>query len=197
MIFSSIEKILYLIAPIVLAGVFNMIFVKLPILNNLKIPIDNGKVLKDGRRLFGDNKTWKGFWGMIVFTSFWFIVSEFLVKNFLCVKELSLIPFDSFNFPFSAWLFGAIWGFAYVFAELPNSYAKRRLNIEPGKKGSGFLGYLFYFIDQGDSVIGCLIALPIFYKASFADAFAIFIIGSAVHLLTNLVLYKAKLKREV
>ena len=55
-----------LLVPII-AGIINSVFCKSNLLLSLKVPIDGGKKLKDGKRIFGDNKTIKGFLGYIVF----------------------------------------------------------------------------------------------------------------------------------
>jgi CDP-diglyceride synthetase len=69
---NTLGNILHLILPILLGGLFNMIFVKVSLCNGLRVPLDGARVMKDGKRLFGDNKTVKGFIGMIVWTAFWF-----------------------------------------------------------------------------------------------------------------------------
>ena len=56
--------------PAIIAGILNMIWCKLPICNVLHIPMDNGKNFLDHKRLFGDNKTWKGFLGYILINMF-------------------------------------------------------------------------------------------------------------------------------
>ena len=66
---SSLPQLLFLIAILVCAGAANMAFVKAPLLVGLSRPMDGGVVLRDGKRLFGDNKTWKGFFGMIALTA--------------------------------------------------------------------------------------------------------------------------------
>ena len=53
--------------PAIIAGVLNMIWCKSSVLRGIQTPIDCGKKLKDGKRIFGDNKTWKGMLGYIVF----------------------------------------------------------------------------------------------------------------------------------
>ena len=45
----------------IFAGIVNSIFCKSNILDFLKIPMDFNKRLYDNKRIFGDNKTWKGF----------------------------------------------------------------------------------------------------------------------------------------
>ena len=66
---STLPQLLFLIAILVCAGAANMAFVKAPLLSRLSRPMDGGVVLRDGKRLFGDNKTWKGFFGMIALTA--------------------------------------------------------------------------------------------------------------------------------
>ena len=51
--------------PVILGGVFNMLFVKIKALDFLRIPIDGGKSLK-GKRIFGNSKTVLGFIGMML-----------------------------------------------------------------------------------------------------------------------------------
>jgi hypothetical protein len=43
--------------PVILAGIFNMIFVKTGFYKKRRTPIDGGHVYRDGKRIFGDNKT--------------------------------------------------------------------------------------------------------------------------------------------
>ena len=62
---SEIAQIYATLTSVIIAGVLNMIFVKLPIFSGLSKTIDRGRCLSDGKRLFGDNKTWKGFLGMV------------------------------------------------------------------------------------------------------------------------------------
>ena len=53
----------------ILAGILNMAWCKADILKALQKPIDAGKNFTDGRRIFGDNKTWKGLLGYILLNS--------------------------------------------------------------------------------------------------------------------------------
>ena len=54
--------------PLILSGIMNMVFVKKSKLyKKYNFPIDMHKTLKDGKRIFGDNKTAIGFISMIVF----------------------------------------------------------------------------------------------------------------------------------
>ena len=166
-----IGHIYFLFLPAILGGVLNMVFVKLPVLKSWRIPIDGGKTLKDGNRVFGDNKTWKGFFGMIIFTalSAWLFWHSAFKYSYLC---------------------GALLGFAYVLSELPNSFIKRRLNIRAGKNG----GIIQTFFDQADSVIGCVIFMPLYYPLTLGEAAGIFVIATATHYIINILLFFAKLR---
>lgn len=193
---QSIGQIVYFLLPVILGGITNMVFVKLPVAAALKKPIDRGLRLKDGERFLGDNKTWKGFLGMILFTSLWMGVVAQVSRSFPWVSGFSLIDYEAFRFPLNEWFYGAVWGFGYVLFELPNSYIKRRLNIPPGKNAAGFRGILFTFIDQADSVIGCMVFMLFFYVPGAAEAFMIFLVGTGVHYFVNILLFGVGLKTQ-
>ena len=193
---SNIGELIYLVLPVIVGGILNMVFVKAPFLDNLKTPMDNGRILRDGKRLLGDNKTWKGFWGMIILTSLSMLLFQTLAIGFDWANELSLFPFRNWFFPIDGLLYGAIWGFAYVLAELPNSYIKRRIDIAPGTNSTGFKGKLFLLIDQADSVIGCVLFMPLFFTPTFIDAIAVIVIATALHLMINFLLYLVGLKNQ-
>ena len=189
-----IIKILYLISPLIFAGISNMIFVKSPIFNYLKKPIDSGKLLNDGKSVFGENKTWKGFIGMIVLTSLFMGLTGHLSRYNSFFQSISILPYHNFSFPFNEWFYGAVWGFSYVLFELPNSFIKRRFNIPPGENAGGSIGKMFLFIDHIDSVIGAIVFLFIFYNPSFLEIALIFLFGSLIHFCLNIMLYKLGLK---
>ena len=65
---NEIAVIYATLMSVILAGVLNMVFVKFRCCQKLNRPMDGGICLSDGKRLFGDNKTWKGFFGMILVT---------------------------------------------------------------------------------------------------------------------------------
>jgi hypothetical protein len=189
-------SLFYLMSPIVLAGVCNMVYVKLPVHRALSRPMDGGRSLRDGRRIFGDNKTWKGFVGMIAFGALWFSAQAGLFAAFSWARNLSLVPFGRLRWPFLPPLAGALWGLGYVLFELPNSFMKRRLGIVPGTNLKGVKGIAFGVIDQADSVIGCLVALYAFYRYDALTGLWLLLIGLGVHYLVNVGLYLVKLKKQ-
>jgi len=178
--------------PVILGGIFNMIFVKSPFLNGLKKPMDFSKNGKDGKRIFGDNKTWKGFLGMILGTMLSALLMSFFVNQFPFLQERSIIPFEQREFL----LEGFLLGLGYALAELPNSFIKRRINIAPGKNISGLKGLFFGFIDQVDSVIGSSLALMLLLPLSWVDFLILVFMGALIHYVINIGLYLAGLKKQ-
>jgi len=192
---SPMPQLLFLIVALICAGATNMIFVKAHGTAR-PCPIDGGMSLRDGKRLFGDNKTWKGFFGMIATTAIWLPLAAWLATNLPVARNLSLLPFDELTTPLGIWFFGAVMGLAYVVAELPNSFLKRRIDIPPGKNAAGLKGFFFLVLDQADSVIGCVLVLPLFTHITLLDALILVVLGSIAHYLTNLGLYAVRLKQQ-
>lgn len=184
------------LAPAIFAGILNMAWCKSDICLFLKKPIDGGKSMRDGRRILGDNKTWKGFVGMTVFGSVFF-----LLWGLFCfiteINNLNLIYTEHANTPLYSAFFGAATGFAYALFELPNSFLKRRFGIVPGKPAEGSSRFFFIFLDQADSIIGCVLAVcavcpmtPLFFTLYI-------LIGSATHIVLNMLLYFAHLRKNM
>jgi hypothetical protein len=92
---------------------------------------------------------------------------------------------------------GLVFGFGYILGELPNSFAKRRLAIEPGRKGAGVLGVLFFVIDRCDSVIATFLLGALV----FSYPIELVLVGVAcltlVHLVVSLLLYYTRIKPSV
>lgn len=193
---NTLPQLLFLIAILVCAGAINMVFVKASLLSGLSRPMDRGVRFRDGKRLLGDNKTWKGFFGMVAITAICFAAAGWLAASFPLFQRLSLIPFHEFKSPLNVWFFGAMWGLAYVLAELPNSFLKRRIDIPPGENARGLKGFFFLVLDQADSVIGCVIVLPLFSSITWPDAIMLVVLGSLIHYLTNLGLFAVHLKKQ-
>lgn len=191
-----LESIYISLAPVIFAGILNMVWVRVSLGDGLKVPMDGGRVLQDGRRLFGDNKTWKGFLGMIVLGAITGILwGAFL--NGRAMEALNLFYRSHPNTLIWSGLTGALAGFAYALAELPNSFLKRRLDIRPGKNPAGLRKLFFIFLDQADSVIGCLLLLRLFYAYDLQFFFVGVAFGAVTHILLNMLLYFLKLRKNL
>lgn len=192
----TIRDMYVTVLPIVYGGVLNMIFVKTPLYRKLNAPIDRGKLWKDGKRIFGDNKTWIGFWSMVLFCMlsqvFWGAVCNRSGWNGLHdlyrVRENTL-PLNVIT--------GTLYGLAYMLFELPNSFVKRRIDIRPGKTERSALGAVFFVVDQIDSLIGVLLVLAAFTGISFGRYLGYLALGAGTHILVNLILYLLHIRKNL
>lgn len=87
-----------------------------------------------------------------------------------------------------AWLAGAICGLTYCLAELPNSFAKRRLGISPGMRVRRNR-WLQYLIDQADSVVGCSLPLRLIYRAKVGELLTALALGMGIHIGIDQLIY--------
>ena len=184
-----------LLGPII-AGIINSIFCSLKVCNKLKVPMDFNKKLKDGKRIFGDNKTWKGFLGYIVFNIIVAILLGLLFNaigknhlNFFYVYHENTIIYNL--------LIGFLLGLFYALFELPNSFMKRRLNIKEGKSTKGFKKIFFIILDQADSVFGVALVVWMFYPLGIMKYLLYIVIGVVTHLLINMILYFLHLRKNM
>ena len=184
------------LAPVILAGVFNMIFCKLGILKKLQVPMDGGRTLKDGNRLLGENKTWKGFIGYIIFGTLSTVLWGLIIKN-TPLNSLNFFYVNNENTLGFNILVGILLGLFYALFELPNSFIKRRLGITPGKPATGLKKAVFVFVDQADSIFGCALVVWFFYNLGFARYLGFVVVGAVTHIVINMLLYFAHLRKNM
>lgn len=191
----GIASLYITLLPVILAGMGNMIVCKSSFFTNLAQPIDQGYCLPDGRPLFGANKTWKGFWGMVVLGAFFQWLWGLALGNFPVISKLHLVYGYWENVWFFNLLLGGLLGLAYVVFELPNSFIKRRLSILPGKLAEDRWRWLFFIFDQIDSLIGCALVLKLFTPLSWLQFVGILLLGAGTHVAVNQLLYTLKLRK--
>ena len=137
-----------------------------PVLAGGGLPMDFGKNFVDGRRVFGQNKTFRGFF-------FGLIIGVFV----------GLVEYAVFGYPL---LFSFLSPLGALFGDLTGAFFKRRLDIAPGG--------LLPIVDQVDFVVGAvLFSLPLGI-VSWELAVTVMLVTPPIHLLTNFVAYKLKLK---
>ncbi len=184
------------IMPIIIGGIGNMVFTKTNLYKENATPIDGHRVLKDGRPIFGKNKTWVGFWGMIIITGamqvFWGIVLK--VTGLEEYNQLYIFWENTIIFNL---LVGLLFGALYVIFELPNSFIKRRLNISSGKTDRGMKGIVFFVADQFDSIIGIGVAIGILARLSLQGVVTYILLGGFTHIAVNLILYGVKVRKNI
>ncbi len=137
--------------------------------------MDFGRNFIDGKRIFGNNKTFRGF--------FFGWAVGFLVG----ILEGFIFGFENYPVLFSILIpLGALLG------DLTGAFIKRRLSIQPGG--------LLPIVDQIDFVVGAVVfALPLaltgLFVLTWQVAVVVLVITPPIHLLTNFGAYKLKLKK--
>ena len=150
------------------------------LLRALKRPLDGGATI-GGRRVLGDNKTWRG---ALCMTAGVVLATVVLWQWGWWRDQLPDAIADS-----SPLLVGLLIGLGTVGGELPNSFLKRRLDIAPGARRHGPLGVALAVLDQGDLVIGIWVALlPIWAMPVWLAAVA-FAAVAAIHAAINVIGY--------
>jgi hypothetical protein len=157
-------------------------------LRGLKQPVDGGARLR-GRRVLGDNKTWRGL----------LVMAAGVLGAALLLSRWpwywAKLPADIRGA--GPAVFGLLLGVGAVLAELPGSFVKRQLDIPPGAQRRSALGILVSLWDQGDFVPGVWLALaPVWVMPVRQVAFS-FVVVSALHLLISVVGYAIGARRTV
>jgi hypothetical protein len=148
-------KVSYTLSPLLLGLAFHGLCLKFGWLAWLGRPIDAGVTLR-GRRLFGDNKTYRGVVAVALGTAAG-VGLQVLLHRAGVARGVELLTYAN------PWVIGvgAALGAAAMLAELPNSALKRQLRIAPGEAGRGFAGAAFFFLDQVDMLVGVWVVLGI------------------------------------
>jgi len=146
-------QLMYLGSPLILAASIHGFCIKYDWLNKLIIPIDLGLSFR-GKRVFGDNKTWKVFLLNIVFCTVGSIIQAWIQNKNYFPEWIFLVDYQSYSF-----LLGIMLGLGMTFGELTNSFIKRQSGIPPGERKKGLLGVIFFLFDQVDITIGIWVFL--------------------------------------
>ena len=184
------------LCPVIIAGVLNMIWCKSKVMKWAKVPMDFGKTLSDNKRIFGDNKTWKGFFGYILLNTICALLWGAVCSK-AGIEELNFFYANNKNTFLFNLLIGILLGLGYALFELPNSFLKRRLGITPGKTISGAWRALFIVLDQADSIFGCALVVWLFYDLGIGLYLLYVLVGAFTHIIFNMLLYFCKLRKNL
>lgn len=177
-------ELIILIGVILVGGVAQGIVIRLDLVPGLAVPLDAGRCL-GGRRIFGANKTLRGALVMIGATT--------IAGAVLLSLAPPVTPAPSCG---RAGL-GALMGLAYILAELPNSFVKRRLGIAPGAQSHGWPRWVQYVADQADSVVGVVLLLWWLLGLTAGEVCFLAVVGVVVHAAFDLVLHSAGVKEGI
>jgi CDP-2,3-bis-(O-geranylgeranyl)-sn-glycerol synthase len=137
-----------------------------PVLAGGGTRMDFGKNFCDGKRVLGDNKTFRGF--------FFGLAIGIMVGLIECML---------FGYPI---LFSLLTPLGALSGDLAGAFFKRRLGIAPGG--------LLPIIDQIDFVVGAVVFSIPLAMITWELAVTVMIITPPIHLFTNFLAYKMRLK---
>jgi CDP-2,3-bis-(O-geranylgeranyl)-sn-glycerol synthase len=164
-----ILKTLWFILPAYMANAAPPVFARVRRLEKYHKPVDNGKKLK-GKEIFGEGKTWLGLIsGVLAGTVFGFLQSLTNVQ-----------PMMTLELAFTLSL-GALIG------DMIGSFIKRRLGFSRGKAVP--------LLDQLDFLLGAFILSSLVVEINFSYLIVLLIITPMIHLGTNIIGYKLKIKK--
>lgn len=153
--------------------------------------MDFGKTWR-GKRIFGDGKSWRGFFGG-AFSG--------VLLGLILIGISALFGSEDY------WGYGPFWGnvgvlftlsFGAVLGDLTGAFIKRRLGLERGAKAP--------ILDQYDFVAGALLVTALFFPdwvyATYIEGWHIcalvflLVVMFAIHRVMNIIGYRAGLKKE-
>lgn len=175
---------LWFFLPAGIANVSPVFTSRIGFLRFLYKPLDFGKKI-NGKRVFGDNKTWSGllfgiFVGFVVIA-----LQKYGFSNSEWIRSIS----GSVNYSQSIiWYLGPLLGFGAIFGDAIESFFKRQLEIRPGKTWFPF--------DQLDYILGGLLfSLPII-RLGMKDYFVIVVVWLLIHLVFTYLGYLIGLRED-
>jgi len=173
-------EVLWVFLPVLGALLAHAPVLRFGWLGGLKRPLDGGATFR-GRRILGDNKTYRG------------VLVMFLGA---CVAAVALMHVPAYRARVPSeiraagpWTFGVLLGLGTVLAELPNSFLKRQLDIAPGQQQTSLLGMAVSLFDQGDFVFGIWLALAPVWCMTATQALTAFLLVALIHSGINVIGY--------
>ena len=157
----DILQAVYIAIPAYIANAFPTLFRGGP-------PMDLGLNFIDGKRIFGANKTFRGF-GMALILGILAAVAEeiFLGSGLFLIGALAAL--------------GALLG------DLFGSFLKRRIDFKPGKP--------FPILDQLDFILGALILTYPVQQVGFGTIIILVVFTPPIHMLANYFAYRLGVKK--
>jgi len=151
--------------------VLHMLIVKKDVFSFLAKPLATAQ--------FGKNKTWRGFLLLPMFNGFLFFL---LNKWYPFFGELEALTF------------GCLLGLVYLIFELPNSFLKRKLGIDPGEKAKKN-AFLFMLMDKMDSAFGVCLLSKVIFKLEWQEVAKLFLLAVFLHVIFSFLLTVIGLKK--
>jgi len=175
------------------AGIAHVLWLRSSFATRFCRPVDLGCTLR-GRRLFGDNKRWRGFLVLPVAAATSFAALGSARGSMPQWLAHGMWPLHATQYA----LLGFAAGLAFMLAELPNSFLKRQLGIDPGERArQRVLRVTFLLADRLDSLLGMLIAVSLLVPLPALTWIWMLLVAPTVHALFSGLLYASGIKERV
>lgn len=176
-----ILQALYFMLPAYVANMVPVFFSHWKMGRVMDSPVDLGQKFR-GKRIFGTNKTVKGFLFGTVFGVL-ICVSQFGLSELGWTSGLNIINYTFYN----SVLIGALLGFGALAGDVVESFLKRQIGIAPGRA--------FPVFDQMDFIVGSLVFVSIVVDLPFDILITILILSPVLPFIANIVAYFLKIKK--
>jgi len=181
---------LFLTVAFIVAGLAHSAWLRTPASRRLLLPIDGGARFR-GKRVFGENKTVRGFVVMVPAAAASFALFHGVVSRVSPTIAGDLWRLDTVGYA----ALGAWAGLGFMLGELPNSFLKRQLDVAPGMAPPSRAGTAVVFVvDRVDSIIGMLVAISLVVPTPRMTWVYVLLIGPGIHLAFSALLYRIGVK---
>lgn len=187
---EAIARAAFLLIAMSTAGAVHVLWLRTSLSQRFTWPVDAGLNFR-GTRLFGDNKRVCGF----------MVLPPAAAITFMLLggaREMLPDPFGQGLWTLSIWQYaglGLLCGLAFMLAELPNSFFKRRLGIAPGQAPArSWLKPVILMVDRFDSVLGVLLTVSLLVPVPVATWFWVLVLGPAFHALFSIIMHGLGIK---
>jgi CDP-2,3-bis-(O-geranylgeranyl)-sn-glycerol synthase len=162
---------LWLFLPAAIGNAAPVFANKIPGLNRWTTPLDFGRTYQ-GKRIFGDHKTWRG------------VVTGIVAAGLTGFLQYRLSGSSAFA---EMWtLVAAVIGFGALYGDAIESFLKRQVGVPSGQ--------LWFPFDQVDYIVGGLIAVAPLAIFSWTEMAVIVVSYFGLHLLATYIGYLLKLR---
>jgi len=169
--------------PAGIANVTPIFAAHLPILNQWNYPLDFFQKL-NGKRIFGDHKTIRGFVSGVFLGSLTSLILFLLAYQVPTIRD----HLPSWYFHTNPILLGFLLSSGALLGDMIKSFFKRRLNIPPGATWIPF--------DQIDYILGGLLLSSFVHVLSLIQYVLILILWVGIHVLSTITGYLLRLKEK-
>ena len=189
---NSVVCAIFSLALFIFVGFAQTLWFRTAASRHFATPLDFGRTWQN-RRIFGDNKTFRGFVVMLPAGALTFFLAGLVINRLDPGGPLRSALWDLTRVQWATLGFLASLGF--LLGELPNSFVKRRLDIAPGGAPDGkVLRRTFFVVDQLDSGFRMLIAMSLLVSTGILFWATFLVAGALLHWLFAWLLFALGLK---